>query len=79
MPFYFYQWNAVNIRYLAQHDVSQDEFEEVVGNPEVSEESRSSGRFIALGTTAMGSSLCCVYEMLDDVTVYPFTAYEIER
>ena len=33
---------------------------------------------MAFGYTASGKYLACVYEFLDDVTVYPVTAYEVE-
>ena len=32
-PFYFFEWNDSNIDSIAQHGVTQDEFEEVVGTP----------------------------------------------
>ena len=79
MPFYFYVWNEANIDYLAQHDVTRDEFEEVVGDPDSTEQSHSSDRHIAMGMTSTGRFLCCVYELIDETTIYPFTAFEIDR
>jgi len=58
--------------------VSREEFEEVVGDPDDTEDGRSSDRLIARGMTSTGGDLCCVYEFLDDGTiVYPITAFDI--
>jgi hypothetical protein len=35
-------------------------------------------RPVAFGYTSTGKYLACVFEMLDDDTVYPVTAYEVE-
>lgn len=79
MPFYLYLWDGENDRHLAEHGVTAAEFEDVVGNPDEVVESRTSGRPAALGSTATGRYLICVYEMIDDVTVYPITAYELRE
>ena len=52
---------------------------EVVCDPDFVEESRSSGRPIAFGYTSTGKYLACIYELLDEVTVYAITAYEPEE
>jgi hypothetical protein len=49
----------------------------VVCDPDSVDASRSSGRLIAFGEVN-GKLLACVYEMLDDDTVLPVTAYEVE-
>lgn len=79
MPFYLYLWDGENDRHIAGHGITQEEFEEVVGSPDEITESRSSGRPAALGQTATGRYLICIYEMIDDVTVYPITAYELSQ
>lgn len=33
MPFYFFVWTPEIIAHLAQHDVTPEEFEQVVTNP----------------------------------------------
>jgi hypothetical protein len=33
---------------------------------------------MARGETSTGKYIACIYEMLDDSTVYPVTAYELE-
>ena len=62
--------------HLAEHGVTPEEFEEVVGNPDWVQTSRTTGRPMAFGETSLGKYLACVYELLDDVTVLPITAYE---
>lgn len=79
MPFYTFAWDDENEAHLAEHDVSIDEFAEVVCAPDFVEESRSSGRPIAFGYTSTGKYLACVYELLDEATVYAITAFEPEE
>ncbi|MFM7520040.1 MAG: hypothetical protein ACKO9B_06175 [Planctomycetota bacterium] len=47
-------------------------------NPLAVGSSRSSGCPVAVGRTPAGRLLIVVYEHIDQVTVYPVTAYEIE-
>ena len=47
--------------------------------PESLEESRSSGRPVAIGTTSTGRTILVVYEEIDEDTVYPVTAYDLEE
>lgn len=76
MPFYFFIWTPEIESYLARHGVTPDEFEEVVQFPVRTETSRSSGREIAFGVTSASRPLACVYELIDETTVLPVTAYE---
>ena len=78
MPFYLFRWDDANEEHLADHGVTPEEFEEVVCDPDSIGKSRSTGRPIAFGYASSGRYLACVYDMLDDVTVYPVTAYEVE-
>ena len=55
MPFYTFVWDDENEAHLAEHDVSIDEFAEVVCDPDFVEESRSSGRPIS-GTRPRAST-----------------------
>jgi hypothetical protein len=66
-------------RHLEEHDVTREEFEEVVCSPESVYRSRSSGRPIAFGKTSAGRRLACVYDALDEVTLLPATAYDVEE
>ncbi len=78
MPFYFFIWTDENRSHIAEHGVTQDEFEAVVCNPESTGISRSSGLPIAFGFTADGRELACVYEILAEHEISPVTAYEVE-
>ena len=78
MPFYFFVWDEENIEHLEEHGVSTEEFEAIVSDPEQEDSSRSSGRPMAFGFTADGRLIACVFERIDDATVYPVTAFEIE-
>jgi hypothetical protein len=77
MPYYLFLWNDEIEEYLSLHGVTSDEFEAIVCDPESTDTSRSSGREIAFGEVD-GRFLACVYEMLDESTVLPITAYEVE-
>jgi hypothetical protein len=77
MPLYFFIWTQEIIEHLAEHDVTPDEFEEIVSDPEYEDVSRSSGNPLAIGYTSEGRHLCCVFRFLDDDTIEPITAYEV--
>jgi hypothetical protein len=77
MPYYFYVWTQEVIDHLAEHEVTPDEFEEVVSNPDFEDVSRSTGNPIAFGTTSAGRYLCCVFKRLDADTMEPITAYDL--
>ncbi len=76
MPYYFFLWTPEIIEHLAEHDVTPEEFEEVVSNPESEDVSRSTGNPLAFGATSTGRYLCCVFKRFDD-TIEPVTAYDI--
>ena len=79
MPFYLFIWDGENEEHLAEHGITPEEFSEVVCDPYRVEKSRSSGRPIAFGYTSSGRYLACVYEMIDETSIYPVTAYEPEE
>jgi hypothetical protein len=79
MPYYFFVWTSDIIHHLAEHDVTPDEFEEVVSHPEFEDVSRSTGRPVAFGSTSKGRYLCCVFKRLDDDVIEPVTAYDVEE
>ena len=64
---------------MAEHDVAPEDFQEVVCEPERRSESRSSGRPCCWGETSDGRYLFCVYEYVNEMTIVPITAYEVER
>jgi hypothetical protein len=53
--------------------------EEVLMHPLARDRSRSSGLPIVFGFTSDGRYIVVVYEQLDDDTLYPVTAYEIDE
>jgi uncharacterized DUF497 family protein len=78
VPWYEFIWDGENDEHLAEHGVTPEEFAEVVCNPDRVDTSRSSGRPIAFGPTSTGKYLACVYELLDEFSVYAITAFEAE-
>lgn len=78
MPFFIFLWTPEAEQHLAQHGVTCGEFEEIVSRPGRATASRSSGHPIAFGRTSAGRYLACVYELVDEITVLPITAYEPE-
>jgi uncharacterized DUF497 family protein len=79
MPFFLFIWTESLVIHLAEHGVTQDEFEEIVCDPGKIQISRTTGRPIAFGTTAAGRLLVCVYEHVDDDTILPVTAFEPDQ
>ena len=77
MPHYFFVWTPEIIDHLSEHDVSPDEFEEVVCNPDYKDVSRSTGNPVAFGETSGGKCICCVFKRIDEDTIEPVTAYEV--
>ncbi len=77
MPYYFFVWAQEVIDHLAEHEVTPEEFEEVVNNPDFEDVSRSTGNPIAFGVTSAGRSLCCIFKRLDADTLVPVTAYDV--
>ena len=70
-------WTEDIIAHLAEHDVTPDDFEDVVCNPFRLDVSDSSDRPCAFGYTSDGRYIIAVYEQLDDSTVIPVTGYEV--
>jgi uncharacterized DUF497 family protein len=81
MPWYDVIWNyesGGNVDHVTDHGLTPDDVESVICNPIETSTSRTTGRPVAAGYTADGRLILVVYELIDDVTVYPVTAYEIE-
>ncbi len=80
MPWYDIIWNyepGGNVEHVAEHGLTPDEVEAVICNPLEKTSSRTSGRPVVTGYTTDGRLILVVYEEIDDVTVYPVTAYEV--
>ena len=68
-----------NVQHIAEHDVTPEEVEEILNDPESqTTRSASSGRPITFGWTSAGRYLAVVWELVerDPLVVYPVTAYE---
>ncbi len=82
MPYYEFIWNEEpggNVEHIAEHGLSREDVEEVVFNPVDRDVSQSSGLPIIFGFTPDGRYIMVVYEQIDDVTIYPVTAYDVEE
>ena len=79
MAYFDFFWNDETIDHLAEHDVSQEDFEAVVQNPDSVGQSDSKGQPCCWGETADGRYLLCVFEKIDEITILPITAYEVRR
>jgi uncharacterized DUF497 family protein len=79
MSYFRFHWTDEIVEHLAEHGVSPEEFEEVVSTPERRGKSRTTGRPCCWGETSDGRYLICVYEYVDELTLVPFTAYEVRR
>jgi uncharacterized DUF497 family protein len=82
MPWYDFIWNAEpggNMDHIAEHGLTPEDVEAVICNPIEETTSRSSGRPVMIGYAPDGRLILVVYEKVDDVTVYPVTAYEVDE
>lgn len=70
-------WTDETVDHLAEHGVSQDDFEYVLSRPTREGISRSTGLPAAWGHTRDGRYIIIVYEQIDRLTVLPVTAYEV--
>lgn len=65
-----------NVRHCLGHHVSKDEVEWVLIHPHFETTSRSTNLPVVFGATATGRQLVVVYELVDEDTVYPVTAFD---
>ncbi|MBM3791414.1 MAG: hypothetical protein FJW35_13855 [Acidobacteria bacterium] len=84
MPFLEFIWDLEddpngNVQHIAEHGLSREDVEQVLCNPAKSGVSRTSGRRMAFGYTEWGGYIAVVYEQVDQNTVYPVTAFELEE
>ncbi|MDB5384464.1 MAG: hypothetical protein JWM11_110 [Planctomycetaceae bacterium] len=81
MPYFDFVWELTddgNMEHIGEHGLTPDDVEPIVLNPDYLSISRSSGRPMAFGYTSDGRYVAVVYEQLDEFTVYPITAFEVE-
>ncbi|MCY2992880.1 MAG: hypothetical protein NTY19_34115 [Planctomycetota bacterium] len=77
MPFLDFLWTKGVIAHVAEHGITQEDFEHVVCHPDSKGFSRSSRLPAAWGYTIDERYIMAVYEELDELTVLPVTAYEV--
>lgn len=77
MAYYFFIWTPEMVEHLAEHEVTPEEFEEVVSRPDWEEPSRSTGNRLAFGSTSEDRLLCCVFKRFDEDAIEPVTAYDV--
>lgn len=82
MPYFDILWNFEdedgNVAHIAEHDLTPEDVNAILMDPEETGTSRSSSRPIVFGYAPDGRYICVVYEQIDDHTLYPVTAFEIE-
>lgn len=76
MPWFDVIWTPDIIAHLARHDVTPDEFEEVVSSAHRVDPNKTAGRFEVIGLTSSQRRLKCVFEYVDGITILPVTAFE---
>jgi hypothetical protein len=68
-----------NVQHIADHGLTPIDVEYVLNHPQREATSRSSGRPIVYGFTPSGEYILVIYEVIDEGTVYPVTAYPVEE
>jgi hypothetical protein len=67
-----------NVQHIAEHDLTKEEVEDALAEPEGRSTSRSSGLPIVFGTTSTGRFIAVVFQEIDKETAKPVTAYDID-
>ena len=68
-----------NVEHIAQHRITKEEVEDVFQNSTGMDTSRSSGRPVVFGETRTGRYIMVAYDVVDASSVYPITAYDVQR
>ena len=66
-----------NVEHIAEHGLSMDDVEDVLGNPSSEGRSHSSGLPCVWGYTLEGLYILVVYEVIDEDSIRVVTAYEV--
>jgi hypothetical protein len=68
-----------NVQHIAENDLTPDDVNTVLLNPVSKGTSRSSGQPAVFGYTPDGRYIIVIYERIDDDTISPITAYEVDE
>jgi hypothetical protein len=68
-----------NVQHIAEHGLTPVDVEFVMNHPTRRGKSKSSGRPILFGETPSGEKIVVIYEVIDEDTVYPITAYPVQE
>jgi uncharacterized DUF497 family protein len=68
-----------NVEHIEEHDLTTDDVDYVLAEPETTGTSASSGRPCVFGHVPDGRYIIVIYEEVDDDTVIPITAYEVPK
>jgi uncharacterized DUF497 family protein len=79
MPYFEFLWTDKTVEHIAEHDISTEDFEEIIRHPVSRSRSRSSGLPAAFGYTSDGRYVIAIYELLDETTIIPVTAFEVDE
>jgi uncharacterized DUF497 family protein len=77
MSWQHFIWTDEDIEHLAEHDITPEEFEHVVNDPDEHSVSHSSGLPCVFGYTPDGRYIIAVFEEIDEDTIHPVTAFEV--
>jgi len=77
MPWMDVFWDDAIESYISMHGLSYADIEHVICHPTGEDQSDSTGRPIRFGLAIDGRKIAVVYELIDSITVYPITAYQV--
>jgi uncharacterized DUF497 family protein len=75
-------WNdepGGNVEHIEEHGLTVEDVEHVLANPESKSVSQSSGQPCVFGHAPDGRYIIVVYEAVDEDTINPVTAYEVQE
>jgi len=80
MPWFHVHWDdepGGNVEHIADNDLTPEDVEFVLQDPDYTDVSRSSGRPMAFGYVPDGRYIAVVYEDVDGISLVPITAFEV--
>ena len=78
MPWLDIYWDIETEQHIAQHGLTLADVRNAIFNPIGEVVSDSSGRPLCFGLAIDGRKIGVVYELIDDITVLPITAFEVK-